>query len=122
MPQRYNAESEIVLPVPNNDVLEEQLNHLGDFAEMVVVLEGKSPGVNMIAGIELGIETALADPDAARRILVQIDSRKAESGGKAGAVDNAEARGEFVQRLIDAASGVQIIAPPQTPGARDWTN
>lgn len=122
MPQRYNAASEIVLPAPNNSVLNEKLNALGQLADLQVMLMGRPPGVIFMAGLELGIEATLADPDALRRVLTYIDSAKAEENSRDEALTNAEGRTEEVQELIGAANGVKLIAPPQPPGASDRLN
>jgi hypothetical protein len=122
MPQRYNAASEIVLPAPQNSALDETLGEIGDHAEVATAIAGFGPGQTIMAGLELGIEATLADPDAGRKVLAYIDSAKAEHSTLDSTISNAEQRAQFMQELIDAANGIKLIAPPQPPGTRDWTN
>lgn len=120
MPKEYNAESEIVVPAPQNAILLEAVGGAAEQMEFLVMLGQAGAGQVWTGGLELGIELALADPDAARKILVFVDSAKAADNTRDTAVENAKHRRQLVDKLIDAANGIQLIAPPQT--GRNWVN
>jgi len=118
MPERYNAASEIVLPMQDNDPLYDALERFGQLGDSMVLttqVTGAPPGAAVVGGMEFGLELALADPAAARKILVHIDSAKAAAHSRESALANATGRTEKVQALIDATNGVSInYTPPDT--------
>jgi hypothetical protein len=106
MPQKYNAESMVVLPGQPGENIDQLLQNMGDGAEFACALGMASPGGTFVSGFEGGLELALRNPDAALAVLRHIDARKAEADTRESVLANAAARSLVIAELEKAALGL----------------